>query len=164
VVSSASKPSSGTLVSLAGLLGREGGAGQAIEMQHLRRGRTVSGESSGTPSLARGRGAGRAPPAVVIARIVDPLQVYDNMNLGRRIDPQWPEPEWRARGGRNAWQSWIPLENMEGPVVHRWTPCHAHPLHRWRKYHLFLNVKSDSSGATQTGRSCWSGWVSGTCR
>ena len=59
------------------------------------------------------------------------LQVYDNMNLGRRIDPQWPEPEWRARGGRNSWHSWIPLENMEGPVVHRWTPCHAHPLHRY---------------------------------
>ena len=37
-VSSASKPSSGTLVSLAGLLGKEG-AGQNIEMQHLRRGR-----------------------------------------------------------------------------------------------------------------------------
>merc|ERR1719237_1615192 len=96
--SSASKPSSGTLVSLAGLLGKEGG--QSIEMQHLRRGRTVSGDSSGTPSLARSRI--NKPPSVVIARIIDPLQVYDNMNLGRRIDPQWPDPEWRARGGRNA--------------------------------------------------------------
>jgi len=136
VVSSASKPSSGTLVSLAGLLGKEGG--QSIEMQHLRRGRTVSGDSSGTPSLARSR---INKPAPVTARIIDPLQVYDNMNLGRRIDPQWPDPEWRARGGRNAWQTWIPLENMEGPVVHRWTPCHQHPLHRSHTDKTILLVK-----------------------
>ena len=38
--------------------------------------------------------------------------------------------EWRAKGGRNAWTSWIPLENMEGPVVHRWTPCHRDPFNR----------------------------------
>jgi len=137
VVSSASKPSSGTLVSLAGLLGKEGG--QSIEMQHLRRGRTVSGDSSGTPSLARSRIVRPAP--VVTARIIDPLQVYDNMNLGRRIDPQWPDPEWRARGGRNAWGVWIPLENMEGPVVHRWTPCHQHPLHRSHTDKTILLVK-----------------------
>jgi len=136
VVSSASKPSSGTLASLAGLLGKEGG--QSIEMQHLRRGRTVSGDSSGTPSLARSR---IKPAPVVTARIIDPLQVYDNMNLGRRIDPQWPDPEWRARGGRNAWQTWIPLENMEGPVVHRWTPCHQHPLHRSHTDKTILLVK-----------------------
>ena len=111
----------------------------------------MSGDSSGTPSLARSR---IKPAPVVTARIIDPLQVcliqithtlltsfpcqvYDNMNLGRRIDPQWPDPEWRARGGRNAWQTWIPLENMEGPVVHRWTPCHQHPLHRSKS----LNAK-----------------------
>merc|ERR1719234_2607532 len=63
------------------------------------------------------------------------------MNLGRRIDPQWPDPEWRARGGRNAWGVWIPLENMEGPVVHRWTPCHQHPLHRSHTDKTILLVK-----------------------
>ena len=52
------------------------------------------------------------------------------MNLGRRIDPYWPDPEWRAKGGRNAWNSWIPLEDMEGPIVHRWTPCHRDPFNR----------------------------------
>ena len=35
--------------------------------------RTVSGDSSGTPSLARSRI--NKPPSVVIARIIDPLQV-----------------------------------------------------------------------------------------
>ena len=52
------------------------------------------------------------------------------MNLGRRIDPSWPDPEWRAKGGRNAWHNWIPLEDMEGPVVHRWTPNHRDPFNR----------------------------------
>ena len=33
-----------------------------------------------------------------VVRILDPLMVYDNINLGRRIDPIWPEPEWRAKG------------------------------------------------------------------
>ena len=49
-------------------------------------------------------------------QIVDPLQVYDNINLGRRIDPQWPEDEWRLRGGRNDWKDWLPEEGMEGTV------------------------------------------------
>ena len=52
------------------------------------------------------------------------------MNLGRRIDPYWPDPDWRAKGGRNAWNSWIPLDNMEGPIVHRWVPCHRDPFNR----------------------------------
>ena len=47
---------------------------------------------------------------------MDPLQVYDNINLGRRIDPQWPEDDWRLRGGRNDWKDWLPEERMEGTV------------------------------------------------
>jgi hypothetical protein len=47
---------------------------------------------------------------------MDPLQVYDNVNLGRRIDPQWPDDEWRQKGGRNAWKDWLPEEGMEGTV------------------------------------------------
>ena len=141
-MSSVSKPSSGTLVSLAGLLNSgslpshssTAPAVSSLELQHIqhiqqaRRARTVSGDSSATPSMARLGGIhGRR---VAIGRILDPLQVYDNMNLGRRIDPLWPDPDWRAKGGRNAWNSWIPIENMEGPIVHRWTPCHRDPLNR----------------------------------
>ena len=46
--------------------------------------------------------------------------VYDNINLGRRIDPVWPEAEWRAKGGRNSWNNWIPMEEMKGVVLHRY--------------------------------------------
>ena len=49
-------------------------------------------------------------------QIVDPLQVYDNINLGRRIDPSWPDDGWRARGGRSNWRDWLPQEGMEGVV------------------------------------------------
>merc|ERR1712181_115207 len=30
---------------------------------------------------------------------------------------------------------------MEGPVVHRWTPCHQHPLHRSHTDKTILLVK-----------------------
>ena len=49
-------------------------------------------------------------------QITDPFQVYDNINLGRRIDPLWPDELWRSRGGRNSWKDWIPEEGMEGTV------------------------------------------------
>lgn len=99
------------------------------------------GDSSASPSLSHKAAAGgslssgmslrRLPEATVErARIVDPLQVYDNINLGRRIDPMWPDESWRSRGGRNFWKDWLPEAGMEGPVVHRWTPCHREPLRR----------------------------------
>lgn len=56
--------------------------------------------------------------------------MYDNINLGRRIDPLWPDESWRARGGRNDWKNWLPDEGMEGVVVHRWAPCHREVLFR----------------------------------
>ena len=49
-------------------------------------------------------------------KIVDPLQVYDKINLGRRIDPLWPDELWRSRGGQNYWKDWLPEEGMEGIV------------------------------------------------
>lgn len=52
----------------------------------------------------------------VRARILDPIQVHDNINLGRRIDPLWPDEFWRSRGGRNNWKDWLPQEGMEGIV------------------------------------------------
>ena len=47
---------------------------------------------------------------------MDPLQVYDKINLGRRIDPLWPDELWRSRGGQNYWKDWLPEEGMEGIV------------------------------------------------
>ena len=54
--------------------------------------------------------------STLFLQIVDPLQVYDNINLGRRIDPMWPNEEWRLKGGRNSWKDWLPEEDMEGMV------------------------------------------------
>lgn len=54
---------------------------------------------------------------ISILQIIDPLLVYDNINLGRRIDPLWPDEKWRAKGGRNDWKDWLPQEEMEGPVI-----------------------------------------------
>ena len=42
--------------------------------------------------------------------------MYDNINLGRRIDPLWPDEFWRSKGGRNNWKDWLPEEGMEGTV------------------------------------------------
>ena len=50
------------------------------------------------------------------ARINDPNQVYDKINLGRRIDPIWPDETWRFKGGRDYWKNWVPDESMEGIV------------------------------------------------
>ncbi len=57
---------------------------------------------------------------------MDPSFVYDNINLGRRIDVQWPNEEWRLKGGKNHWLGWVPEKHMEGPVVHKWIPCHRY--------------------------------------
>ena len=131
VVSSVSKPSTGTLASLAGLLSShstslEAGPGS----QAARRARTVSGGGEGGGSPLPGLTRASKRQQQVLGRIIDSEKVYDNMNLGRRIDPYWPDPDWRAKGGRNAWNSWIPLDNMEGPIVHRWVPCHRDPFNR----------------------------------
>lgn len=61
---------------------------------------------------------------------MDPGQVYDSINLGRRIDVQWPAEDWRKNGGKNAWLGWAPVKGMEGSVVHKWMPCHADPGRR----------------------------------
>lgn len=48
--------------------------------------------------------------------IIEPLGVYDCINLGRRIDVQWPSEAERERGGRNFWGSWVPIAGMDGLV------------------------------------------------
>lgn len=47
---------------------------------------------------------------------MDPNQVYDCINLGRRIDVVWPDEKMRAQGGRSQWGDWVPLPGMEGQV------------------------------------------------
>uniref|UniRef100_A0A6A7FS33 Pecanex-like protein n=4 Tax=Hirondellea gigas TaxID=1518452 RepID=A0A6A7FS33_9CRUS len=56
--------------------------------------------------------------------ITDANQIYDTLNLGRRVDVRWPDEVMRVSGGRNFWGLWVPEEGMEGKVVHRWTPHH----------------------------------------
>ncbi|RUS71347.1 hypothetical protein EGW08_020890, partial [Elysia chlorotica] len=63
-------------------------------------------------------------------RIMDPSLVYDSINLGRRVDVQWPHEDWRVVGGRNGWKDWTPKKGMEGTLVHRWVPGHADPVRR----------------------------------
>uniref|UniRef100_T1IPX1 Pecanex-like protein n=1 Tax=Strigamia maritima TaxID=126957 RepID=T1IPX1_STRMM len=96
-VSSAGKPSSSTLTSLAGLIPGDG----------------LSSKDSSSKELGMQR-----------VRIVEPSQIYDTINLGRRIDVQWPDELMRQRGGKNNWKDWTPEKGMEGSIVHRWVPCH----------------------------------------
>ena len=63
-------------------------------------------------------------------QIIDVSYVYDNINLGRRIDVQWPNDEWRNNGGKNAWGGWVPTVGMEGIIVHRWSPFHREIMKR----------------------------------
>jgi len=54
--------------------------------------------------------------ATLYLQIQDPNQVYDAINLGRRIDVVWPDERMRARGGRSHWRDWLPERGMEGQV------------------------------------------------
>lgn len=64
--------------------------------------------------------------------IVDALEIYDCLDLGRRIDVLWPNETMRSAGGRSSWQksSWEPNEGMVGYTVHYWQP--NHPNKRFR--------------------------------
>ncbi|CAL1527117.1 unnamed protein product [Lymnaea stagnalis] len=63
-------------------------------------------------------------------RIMDPGLVYEAINLGRRVDVQWPNDDWRTAGGKSGWKDWTPKKGMEGTVVHRWTPGNTDPTKR----------------------------------
>ena len=78
-----------------------------------------------------------------ITQIMDPNQVYDAINLGRRIDVIWPDEKMRQQGGRTGWQHWIPERGMEGCVVHRWLPNHRDPNRRSHVDKVILLVKVD---------------------
>ena len=75
-------------------------------------------------------------------RLTDVNQVYDTINLGRRIDVQWPSEHMRERGGRNDWKAWCPEIGMEGIVVHRWLPGdHVEPAKRSHVDRVILLVQ-----------------------
>lgn len=78
-----------------------------------------------------------------MVRITDVQQVYDTINLGRRIDVQWPSEHMRERGGQSSWKDWKPTEGLEGPVVHRWQPCHRDTTQRSHVDRTILLVKID---------------------
>ncbi|KAJ9585807.1 hypothetical protein L9F63_002398, partial [Diploptera punctata] len=120
-IASVGKPSSSTLASLAGLLSAAESGAKA--------------ESSFTQS--------NKEPVFQRVRIQDPNQVYDAINLGRRIDVIWPNERMRARGGRSHWQDWLPEKGMEGQVVHRWVPSHRDPNRRSHVDRTILLVKID---------------------
>ncbi|CAG7819058.1 unnamed protein product [Allacma fusca] len=61
-----------------------------------------------------GRGDREKSASLQRVRITDANQVYDGLNLGRRIDVVWPDESMRARGGRSYWQNWVPEDGMEG--------------------------------------------------
>ncbi|XP_039432093.1 protein pecanex [Culex pipiens pallens] len=74
-----------------------------------------------------------APPAIGLNRkviIVDAAQIYDCLDLGRRIDVIWPSEQFRSLGGRSSWKEWQPQEGMVGITVHYWQP--NHPDHHFR--------------------------------
>lgn len=64
--------------------------------------------------------------------IVDALEIYDCLDLGRRIDVCWPNEQMRLAGGRSSWKNsaWEPTEGMVGYTVHYWQP--NHPNTRFR--------------------------------
>ncbi|XP_040571962.1 pecanex-like protein 1 [Lepeophtheirus salmonis] len=136
VSNQSNKPSSGNLTSLAVLLSKDSAASdfsvtpnlsqKSGSKEHHRSGGSVSSATNSNNSMIKKSSNSQE----LVARIVDPLMVYDNINLGRRIDPMWPDDNWKSRGGRNNWKDWLPQEGMEGSVVHKWSPCHREPLRR----------------------------------
>lgn len=67
------------------------------------------------------------PPRISLNRkviIVDAGEIYDCLDLGRRIDVVWPNEAMRSSGGRSSWKDWTPQEGMVGFIVHYWQPNH----------------------------------------
>lgn len=63
-----------------------------------------------------------SPPNIPLNRkviIVSTLEIYDCLDLGRRIDVLWPNECMRLAGGRSSWKksSWEPKEGMVGYTV-----------------------------------------------
>lgn len=73
------------------------------------------------------------PPRIAINRkviIVDKGEIFDCLDLGRRIDVDWPSESMRSSGGQSSWKDWTPQEGMVGFIVHYWQPNHPDPYFR----------------------------------
>lgn len=154
VSGSVGKPSTSTLASIAGLLtdtnANSRDKDRSVVAAALQEGRSMR-ESSRDREREKSASLQRV-------RIIDANQVYDGLNLGRRIDVIWPDEEMRIRGGRSFWQNWVPVEGMEGIVVHKWIPLHRDPNCRSVTEKTILLVKIEdkfvpiaSEGVTDLG-------------
>lgn len=56
--------------------------------------------------------------------IVEQGEIFDCLDLGRRIDVVWPSERMRLAGGQSSWREWQPQEGMVGFTVHYWQPSH----------------------------------------
>ncbi|XP_049842209.1 pecanex-like protein 1 isoform X6 [Schistocerca gregaria] len=158
-LASAGKPSSSTLASLAGLLAAAeasqaaksaagaaavSAGGDQAPQQQQQLGSQVSVASVAVSTAATATNdPDDKEPILQRVRIQDPNQVYDAINLGRRIDVVWPDEHMQARGGRSSWRDWLPERGMEGQVVHRWVPSHRDPNRRSHVDRTILLVKID---------------------
>ncbi|ODM97119.1 Pecanex-like protein 1 [Orchesella cincta] len=120
VSGSIGKPSTSTLASIAGLLS------DTTNVSSRDKERVVGVEGRNIRESSRDRERDKSA-SLQRVRIIDANQVYDGLNLGRKIDCLWPDEEMRLRGGRSYWQNWCPEEGMEGLVVHKWIPLHRDP-------------------------------------
>lgn len=136
-LASIGKPSSSTLASLAGLLSSNSNPSES-STKHNTNPSTNTIPSSNGDNLSANmvecsreiKDSSSSSSVIERVRIVDPYQVHDALNLGRRIDVLWPDEKMRARGGRTFWKDWLPEIGMEGIVVHRWIPNHRDPNRR----------------------------------
>ncbi|CAH1237391.1 unnamed protein product [Diabrotica balteata] len=117
---SVGKPTSSTLVSLAGLFKErdERAVSQAPDVQIRGEDKTLD-----TNPIAERECASRV-------RIIEPGAVFDSVNQIGKVDLLWPNEFFRMRGGRTYWKDWIPEEGMEGTVVHKWIPSHKEAAKR----------------------------------
>lgn len=65
-----------------------------------------------------------SPPKIPLNRkviIVSTIEIYDCLDLGRRIDVLWPNECMRLAGGRSSWKksAWEPQEGMVGYTVNK---------------------------------------------
>lgn len=79
--------------------------------------------------------------------------MYDAINLGRRVEVQWPNEEWKTSGGKSGWRDWIPKKGMEGTVVHKWIPGHPDPSKRSHtdKTILLIQIRDHFVPIAETG-------------
>uniref|UniRef100_A0A1Q3F6X8 Pecanex-like protein n=1 Tax=Culex tarsalis TaxID=7177 RepID=A0A1Q3F6X8_CULTA len=116
-----------------GATGSSGSGGIVERSMDLKAMREKSRSGDGEDSAPASTQWVNAPPAIGLNRkviIVDAAQIYDCLDLGRRIDVIWPSEQFRSLGGRSSWKEWTPQEGMVGITVHYWQP--NHPDHHFR--------------------------------